>query len=113
MDLAAEVSCRQTYHWTETRWEAGQGYGTQTAPRHKVVAVDYGAKRHILRCLASLGCDVTVVPAAATADDSPAPRPAGTFPPTAPADPHATDADRPSKRRRGEGGGGRWSVRWR
>src|SRR3546814_4827249 len=60
MDLAAEVSCRQTYRWDETRWALGQGYGHQTAPRHKVVAVDYGAKLNILRCLASLGCDVKI-----------------------------------------------------
>src|SRR3546814_7717386 len=90
MDLAAEVSCRQTYHWTETRWEAGQGYGTQTAPRHKVVAVDYGAKRNILRCLASLGCDVTVVPADATAEDILAHRPDGVFLSNGPGDPAAT-----------------------
>src|SRR3546814_12300010 len=89
MDLAAEVSCRQTYHWTETRWEAGQGYGTQTAPRHKVVAVDYGAKRNILRCLASLGCDVTVVPADATAADILAHRPDGVLLSHRPRDPAA------------------------
>src|SRR3546814_20827735 len=66
MDLAAEVSCRQTYRWDETRWALGQGYGHQTAPRHKVVAVDYDPTLNILRCLASPGCEVTVVPEAAT-----------------------------------------------
>src|SRR3546814_9247790 len=33
MDLAAEVSCRQTYTWDETRWQLGKGYGRQTAPK--------------------------------------------------------------------------------
>ena len=69
MDLAKEVSCRQTYEWDETRWAWPDGMGRQTAPKHHVVAVDYGAKRNILRCLASAGCRVTVVPATATAED--------------------------------------------
>jgi carbamoyl-phosphate synthase small subunit len=90
MDLAAEVSCRQTYHWDETRWQLGQGYGTQSAPRHKVVAVDYGAKRNILRCLASLGCDVTVVPADATAEEILGHKPDGVFLSNGPGDPAAT-----------------------
>ena len=90
MDLAAEVSCRQTYRWNETRWALGQGYGSLTTPRHKVVAVDYGAKRNILRCLASLGCDVTVVPANASAEDILSHRPDGVFLSNGPGDPAAT-----------------------
>ncbi len=90
MDLAAEVSCRQTYHWNETRWVLGRGYGSQTAPRHRVVAVDYGAKRNILRCLASLGCDVTVVPASASAEEILAHKPDGVFLSNGPGDPAAT-----------------------
>ena len=90
MDLAAEVSCRQTYHWNETSWMLGRGYGSQTAPRHKVVAVDYGAKRNILRCLASLGCDVTVVPADATAEEILGHKPDGVFLSNGPGDPAAT-----------------------
>ncbi|MGF1595095.1 MAG: glutamine-hydrolyzing carbamoyl-phosphate synthase small subunit [Kiloniellaceae bacterium] len=90
MDLAAEVSCRQTYHWDETGWELGSGYGRQTAPRHRVVAVDYGAKRNILRCLSSLGCDVTVVPADTTAEDILGHRPDGVFLSNGPGDPAAT-----------------------
>ena len=65
MDLAREVSCRQSYEWDETRWAWPAGTGRQAAPRHHVVAVDYGAKHNILRCLASAGCRVTVVPATA------------------------------------------------
>jgi len=90
MDLALEVSCRQTYRWDETRWELGEGYGRLAAPRHKVVAVDYGAKRNILRCLATLGCDVTVVPADATAEDILSHKPDGVFLSNGPGDPAAT-----------------------
>ncbi len=90
MDLAKEVSCRQSYEWDETRWAWPAGVGRQTAPRHHVVAVDYGAKRNILRCLASAGCRVTVVPATATADDILRRKPDGVFLSNGPGDPAAT-----------------------
>ena len=90
MDLAKEVSCTQSYDWTETAWALGQGYGAQSAPRFKVVAVDFGAKRNILRCLAELGCAVTVVPAMASADDILGHEPDGVFLSNGPGDPAAT-----------------------
>ncbi len=90
MDLAAEVSCRQTYHWDETNWRRGEGYGRLSAPRHKVVAIDFGAKRNILRCLASLGCAVTVVPASASAEEILSHGPDGIFLSNGPGDPAAT-----------------------
>ncbi|SBW11656.1 carbamoyl phosphate synthetase small subunit, glutamine amidotransferase [uncultured Alphaproteobacteria bacterium] len=92
MDLAKEVSCRQTYDWNETLWTLGAGYGRQDAPRYHVVAVDYGAKRNILRCLAASGCKVTVVPADATAEDILRHRPDGVFLSNGPGDPAATGA---------------------
>jgi carbamoyl-phosphate synthase small subunit len=92
MDLAKEVSTRQSYAWDETTWTLGRGYGTQGAPRFKVVAVDYGAKRNILRCLAAAGCEVTVVPATATAEDILRHRPDGVFLSNGPGDPAATGA---------------------
>ena len=67
MDLAIEVTTKQSYGWDETTWTLGKGYGRLDKPRYHVVAVDYGAKRNILRCLANTGCKVTVVPAATTA----------------------------------------------
>jgi len=90
MDLAKEVSCRQSYQWDETRWELGQGYGRLSEPRFHVVAMDFGAKRNILRCLASAGCRVTVVPAWATADDILGLQPDGIFLSNGPGDPAAT-----------------------
>jgi len=90
MDLAKEVSCRQLYRWDETRWEWGKGYGHLESPRFHVVAVDYGAKRNILRLLASHGCRVTVVPATATAEDILAHKPDGIFLANGPGDPAAT-----------------------
>jgi carbamoyl-phosphate synthase small subunit len=90
MDLAREVSCRQTYEWDETRWAWPDGMGRQTGGKHHVVAVDYGAKRNILRCLASAGCRVTVVPATATAEDILRHAPDGVFLSNGPGDPAAT-----------------------
>jgi carbamoyl-phosphate synthase small subunit len=92
MDLAKEVSTRQSYGWDETTWTLGAGYGKQTAPRFKVVAVDYGAKRNILRCLAEAGCAVTVVPATSTAEDILRHKPDGVFLSNGPGDPAATGA---------------------
>ena len=90
MDLAKEVTCRQTYQWDETRWTLGHGYGRQAAPTFHVVAVDYGAKRNILRSLAAAGCRVTVVPATASAEAILRLRPHGVFLSNGPGDPAAT-----------------------
>jgi carbamoyl-phosphate synthase small subunit len=90
MDLARQVSCTQAYTWDQTIWSWGEGYGRQTAPRHRVVAVDFGAKRNILRSLAAAGCAVTVVPATATAEDILRHDPDGVFLSNGPGDPAAT-----------------------
>ncbi len=92
LDLAKDVTCRQSYRWDEMRWAWPDGYPRQTAPKHKVVAIDYGAKRNILRSLASAGCDVTVLPATATAEDVKALKPDGVFLSNGPGDPAATGA---------------------
>jgi len=90
MDLAKDVSTRQTYAWDETDWTLGEGYGTLEAPKRHVVAVDFGAKRNILRCLAATGSRVTVVPATTEASDILAHKPDGVFLSNGPGDPAAT-----------------------
>ena len=90
MDLAREVSCTQSYAWDETEWRFPDGVGRQEAGRRHVVAVDYGAKRNILRCLASAGCRVTVLPGNATAADILRHAPDGVFLSNGPGDPAAT-----------------------
>ena len=90
MDLAKEVTCTQLYEWRETTWRRESGYGTQDEPRFHVVAVDYGAKRNILRMLAEHGCRVTVVPATASAADILHHQPDGIFLSNGPGDPAAT-----------------------
>jgi len=90
MDLAKDVSCTQSYAWNGTRWALGKGYGEQKAPKFHVVAIDYGVKHNILRCLASAGCRVTVVPANATTEDVLRHKPDGVFLSNGPGDPAAT-----------------------
>ncbi|MBB95090.1 MAG: carbamoyl phosphate synthase small subunit [Rhodobacteraceae bacterium] len=90
MDLAREVTCTQSYRWNEMRWAWPDGYPQQNNPVHKVVAIDYGAKRNILRCLATAGADVTVLPATATAEEVLAHQPDGVFLSNGPGDPAAT-----------------------
>jgi carbamoyl-phosphate synthase small subunit len=90
MDLAKEVTCRQTYTWNETVWSRETGYGRQDSPRFRVVAVDYGAKRNILRMLAEHGCQITVVPATASTEDILRHEPDGIFLSNGPGDPAAT-----------------------
>jgi carbamoyl-phosphate synthase small subunit len=92
LDLAKDVTCAQSYRWNEMRWAWPDGYSPQLEAKHKVVAVDYGAKRNILRCLASAGCDVIVLPASATFDDIMAHQPDGVFLSNGPGDPAATGA---------------------
>jgi carbamoyl-phosphate synthase small subunit len=90
LDLVPEVTAGQSYTWDETRWAWGTGYGRQEAPDLHVVAVDYGLKRNILRCLATAGCKVTVVPATASAEEILERRPDGVFLSNGPGDPAAT-----------------------
>jgi carbamoyl-phosphate synthase small subunit len=92
MDLAKDVTCGQQFGWDESEWVLGQGYGKQTDPQFHVVAVDFGAKRNILRCLANSGCKVTVLPATATAEDVLRHQPDGIFLSNGPGDPAATGA---------------------
>ncbi len=91
MDLAKDVTCGQSYGWEEGVWDfAAHGYAAPAAARHHVVAVDYGAKRNILRSLAGHGCRVTVVPATADGEQILAYKPDGVFLSNGPGDPAAT-----------------------
>jgi carbamoyl-phosphate synthase small subunit len=90
MDLAIEVTTKQSYAWDESTWSLGAGYAKPGKSRYHVVAVDYGAKRNILRCLAAAGCRVTVVPATATGEDILRHKPDGVFLSNGPGDPAAT-----------------------
>jgi carbamoyl-phosphate synthase small subunit len=89
-ELARSVTASQSYQWSERVWTWEGGFAEQAAPEFHVVAIDYGIKRNILRCLASAGCRVTVLPAYATAEEVRARKPDGVFLSNGPGDPAAT-----------------------
>ncbi len=104
MDLALEVTCGKVHEWEESIWHLASSIqgeectnGT-TPPKcqmpnakcYHVVAIDYGAKRNILRCLVSAGCRVTVVPAQTSFDEIMKLKPDGVFLSNGPGDPAAT-----------------------
>ena len=90
LDLAKEVTSRQTHKWAETPWVWNKGYGEMTAPTWRTVVIDYGVKRNILRMLAGMGADVTVVPAQASLDEVLRHKPHGVLLSNGPGDPAAT-----------------------
>jgi carbamoyl-phosphate synthase small subunit len=77
LDLAKDVSSTQTYKWSEMPWAWNE---------------DYGVKRNILRLLAGMGADITVVPANSTAEDVLKHKPHGVLLSNGPGDPAATGA---------------------
>ena len=95
MDLASKVSTEESYSWGSGVFNLSANHfpaaDIDTAP-YKVVAVDYGCKQNILRCLAAAGCDVEVVPATTSAAKILARRPDGVFLANGPGDPAATAA---------------------
>ena len=93
MDLASTVSCTQSYLWDGGLWDGDADedrYRPTPEPAFHVVAVDFGAKHAILRNLSHRGCRVTVVPAAARAEEILERRPDGVFLANGPGDPAAT-----------------------
>jgi carbamoyl-phosphate synthase small subunit len=86
LDLTLDVTTPRVYEW-----KAGSGtWATgRRAQRWHVVAVDFGIKHNILRCLVDAGCKVTVVPAKTRADDILALDPDGVFLSNGPGDPAA------------------------
>ena len=90
MDLAKDASTTQSHPWSQTTWKWDQGFGEAGAGSYKVVAIDFGIKRNILRLLSEAGCDVTVLPATSTAGEVLAHEPDGVFLSNGPGDPEAT-----------------------
>lgn len=94
MDLAKEVSVKQSYQWRSTVWDLATDSHAEIAdadlPYH-VVAFDYGVKFNILRMLVARGCRLTVVPARTPAAEVLAMKPDGIFLSNGPGDPEPCD----------------------
>ena len=91
LDLAKEVSIAQATKWDSGSWSREGGYRQGQAPRHKVVAYDFGAKHNILRMLVDRSCDLLVVPAQTPAAEVLAMQPDGVFLSNGPGDPEPCD----------------------
>ncbi|MGH1428878.1 MAG: glutamine-hydrolyzing carbamoyl-phosphate synthase small subunit [Arenicella sp.] len=93
LDLAKEVTTSEAYTWNTTQWALEEGYGKleKSKAKFKVVAYDFGVKHNILRILAGLGCDLTIVPANTPASEVLAMKPDGVFLSNGPGDPEPCD----------------------
>jgi len=87
-DLAKTVMPEKAFAWTDG---FNSPFITQHLHKskklHRVVALDFGMKWNIPRCLTELGCDVTVVPGSTSAKDILALNPDGVFISNGPGDP--------------------------
>jgi len=95
-ELASRVTCESQYAWekgsielTASPWQESMGEAqTPTESRKfRVVAYDYGIKQNILRLLVDHNCEVIVVPAKTSAEDTLALKPDGVFLSNGPGDP--------------------------
>jgi len=93
-DLAKQVSCKKSYSWNKTTWKLQKGFETQEETsieqKFKVVVIDFGVKRNMLRHLANNGCKIIVVPAQSSAEEILSHKPDGIFLSNGPGDPVAT-----------------------
>lgn len=89
LDLAKEVSTKQSYTWETGPWSLTPQ--TTPIPQWEVFAYDFGVKRNILRLLVERGCRVTVVPAQTPAHELLSQKPHGIFLSNGPGDPEPCD----------------------
>jgi len=91
LDLAKEVSTKKTYLWKGFKtWKKNVGYKKNTKKKFKIIAVDYGIKKNILRYFSDYNCEVKVVSCKMTADEIVKLKPDGIFLSNGPGDPAAT-----------------------
>ncbi|HEY0299808.1 MAG TPA: glutamine-hydrolyzing carbamoyl-phosphate synthase small subunit [Rhizomicrobium sp.] len=90
LDLAKDVTSKQTYKWREMPWAWGEGFAELPRPSWRATVIDFGVKRNMLRILAGLGADITVVPAQATFEEVMRHKPDGVLLSNGPGDPAAT-----------------------
>ncbi|MFL5244840.1 MAG: glutamine-hydrolyzing carbamoyl-phosphate synthase small subunit [Gemmataceae bacterium] len=86
-DLVREVVPSQPFEWKGGFDSPFTTYMPLRPPSHHVVALDFGMKRHILRCLTQVGCRVTVLPGTVKAEEVLAHKPDGIFLSNGPGDP--------------------------
>jgi len=88
-DLAQDVATEEAFDWSQSSWVWPEGHSDKKGIK-KVVVIDYGVKRNILRNLVMQGMAVRVVPAKTPAKDIIALKPSGVVLSNGPGDPSAT-----------------------
>ena len=91
MDLAQEVTTNKTYIWKGYKtWKKNKGYEKNNKKKFRVVAIDYGIKKNILRYFSDFDCEVKVVSCKENANNILNLKPHGIFLSNGPGDPAAT-----------------------
>lgn len=91
MDLAKEVSTKKIYTWQGFKtWKKEKGFEKNKKKSIKIVAIDYGIKKNILRYFSNFNCEVKVVPCNYTSKEILNLKPSGIFLSNGPGDPAAT-----------------------
>ena len=91
LDLAQEVTTKKIYKWKGLKtWKKGKGFEKNKKKSLKIVAIDYGIKKNILRYFSNYDCEVIVVPCKKNAEEILELKPNGIFLSNGPGDPAAT-----------------------
>ena len=91
LDLAKTVTTKKKYVWQGYKtWKKGKGFEKNNKKIFKIIAIDYGIKKNILRYFSDFNCKVTVVPCTLSANEISNMRPDGIFLSNGPGDPAAT-----------------------
>ncbi len=91
MDLAEVVTTQKSYTWKGLKtWSKKNGYLKNKKKLFKIIAIDYGIKKNILRYFSNYNCEVKVINCKTTADEILKLKPHGIFLSNGPGDPAAT-----------------------
>ena len=91
LDLAKNVTTKKKYIWSGFKtWNKKKGFEKNKNKNFKIVAIDYGIKKNILRYFSNFNCEVTVVPCNLEAEHIIKLNPDGIFLSNGPGDPAAT-----------------------
>jgi len=91
LDLAQTVTTKNKYTWQGfNTWKKEKGFEKNKKKTHKIIAIDYGIKKNILRYFSNFNCEVVVVPCNLQAKEIIKLNPDGIFLSNGPGDPAAT-----------------------
>ena len=91
LDLAKTVTTKNKYVWQGYKtWKKEKGFEKNNKKTFKIIAIDYGIKKNILRYFSNFNCKVIVVPCTLSTSEILKMKPDGIFLSNGPGDPAAT-----------------------